>query len=497
MTTTNTQFIAWLKSNTARRCVLVEVGVQVGGSGADTTRYLSDVGYVTGSADTPANTIYAPVISKGSNVVFTQDISLTGDVSISEGNIELNNINGELDSWLTDVWQNRPIRVYVGDVSWARGDFYKVFDGVVAKMDCTARDKVQLVVSDKLQRLNTTVTDTKLGGATANADKLIPLLFGEAFNISPLLSNPATHEYQVHSGAIEQIIEVRDNGIPVGFTPNLAAGKFTLNQQPAGIITCDAQGDNTGGYVNDVVSIVKRLVKNYGTGGQQLTDSDLDLASLSSFASANAQVVYLYLTDKANVLEECNKLASSIGARLVMSWTGLLSLVKLDLPQSSAGTTVTAADMEERSLHPSGFSDVVAAVQIGFCRNNTIQDSLQTGLPDDQIAMYATPNEWLTSTSTSSTVATQYKLFTNPNMIETQLQVKSDADAEALRRKNIWSVQRKVMTYNGNRWLMLETLGSPQTIQYRRFGLTNGATGQIVHLKTDWMNAKIEIGVLM
>lgn len=50
---TDAQFLEWIAAPWAMRCVLVEVGVNVGG--AETTRYLSNRDYVTGPADTPAN----------------------------------------------------------------------------------------------------------------------------------------------------------------------------------------------------------------------------------------------------------------------------------------------------------------------------------------------------------------------------------------------------------------------------------------------------------
>lgn len=495
MAVTSTQLKEWLKkTSSARRCVLVEVGVRVGAS--EVTRYLSDKGYTTKASEAPSNTLYTPCISGG--VTFTESMSLDGSVTTSAGAIEFNNTDGKLDSWLSDVWKNRSVKVFIGDVLWPRADFYQIFDGVTDKLDSNSRDKFSLIVSDKLQRLNTTVTDTKLGGSSANADKLLPLLFGEQFNVTPLLTNLATHEYQVHAGQINYISEVRDNGVPVNFIPVLAEGKFRLAQAPQGTITCDVQGDAPAGvYTNDVVSIIKRLAKSFGNAQQRLVDADLDLTSLSTFAAANAQPVGLYLTEKANVLECCNKLATSIGARVVVSRTGLVSLVKLHLPQSAAGTIVTADDMLERSLYVSEMSEIVAAVQVGYCRNNTIQNALQTGLPQDQIAMYAEEQEWLTSTQKSDTVATINKLFTNPDMIETQLMTQAAADAEASRLNALWGVQRRVMSYQGMPWLLLESIGNPQTIQHKRFDLAAGQRGQIISTASDWLKATIQMGVLI
>lgn len=492
MATTDTQLIAWLKGNNAKRRILVEVGVQV--EGVEITRYLSDKGYITGASESPSNTIYTPVICGG--VQFTESLSLTGEASLSVGSIELDNSDGAIDSWQDDIWQQRTIKVYIGDYSWARTDFYLIFDGVTAKVDSNDRDKITLTVSDKLQRLNNTVTDIKLGGASANKDKLLPLLFGQCFNISPLLVDLANLEYQIHNGPIEGIIEVRDNGVPVAFTPFLSTGKFRLLQAPAGTITCSAYGDKPSSYSNDAVTMIKRLVKDYGLAGQRFTDADLDLTSLSTFAAANTQPLGIYLTEKANVVEVVNRIAASLGAAVMMTRTGLMRIVKLDLPQASAGTIVSSKDMEEFSIHVSEMPPVYAAIKLGYAKNWTPQESLQTGIPADHIEIFG--QEWpLTTTFADSATATKYKLFSDPDMIETLLLTTSVANTECSRRNVLWKTQRKVVSYSALPHLMLESLGDPQTIQHSRFGLSTGSRGQIVEVVTDWINAKISFGVIV
>lgn len=476
--TTSTQLLAWLKSDNAKRCVLVQAGVSV--AGVETTRFLSNKNYGT----------YQPVVAGG--VTFSESLSLDGTVSLSSGSIEFSNTNGEIDSWLVDIWKNRTVKIYIGDVFWPESDFYLIFDGVIAEQPSAEdRTKVVLTLSDKLQRLNTTLSDVKLGGIGTNKDKLLPYLFGECFNISPLLVDLATHKYQIHNGQIERIIEVRDNGVPVGFTADLTTGTFTLLQQPVGTITCDAQGDCPGGvYVNDPIGIIKRLAKGFGPVATRFVDAEF----AASFPASTA-VIGEYLTDKTNLLELCNKITSSIGARVAMTRTGLLYIVLLQLPQSSAGTLVTAAEMLERSLHVATVP-VVAAVKLGYCKNYTVQSALQTGLPSDQIDLFA--QDWpFTSTYSDSATAGKYKLVLNPTTVETSLQAQSDADAETARRGALFGVQRYVATFEGTPQMLLESLGSPITLQHRRFSLAAATRGQIIQIDTDFLKAKTTIGVFL
>lgn len=484
-------FGTWLKDQRAIRCVLIEVGVQVGG--VETTRYLSNKAYVTGATDSPANTVYKPVVAGG--VEFTESLSLDGSTSLSYGDIELYNIGGDKDSWLNDIWRNRSIKVYMGDVSWARNQFQMIFNGVVFDVDTRTRDRINLKLSDKLQRLNNPVTEVKLGGTSQNKDRLIPLCFGECFNVEPLLVDAANHEYQVHNGAIERIIEVRDNGVPVSFTEYVATGKFRLNQSPVGQITCSVQGDKYLGYITDVGSIIERIVTGYGHATQRFTSVDIDNTKLTAFKSANTAPVGIYLSERANVIEVCNQIADSVGARVSMSRSGLMYLTKIAIPRSDSGTTVTASNMVERSLTIADLPAVVASVQVGYAKNWTVQANIQTGIPSAHVAMFA--QEWLTVTSADSNVASKYNLFTDPVMEETLLLRGTDATAECARRLALFSTQRKVIQYEGLPALLTEQLGNTQTVQHSRFGLSGGQAGQIISLKTSWLNPKVTVEVLI
>lgn len=490
---TDAQFIAWLGDSSAMRCVLVEVVVRVGG--VETTRYLSNTGFMTSATDTPANTHYVPAITGGAK--FSETLNLEGSTTISVGDLEIDNNDGSRDSWLTDIWTNRSIRIYVGDVSWPRADFRLILDGIVAKLDAKARNKINIVISDKMQRLNGPVSETKLGGTTANADQLIPLCFGECHNITPLLVDPVTNEYQVHNGPIEDIVEVRDNGIPVAVTKFLSTGKFRLVAQPYGQITCTVQGDKASGvYANDIGSIVKRIATAYGLADTRLTAGEINTASFTAFSTAtNNPPVGLYLKERMNVIEAMNKLASSVGARVFFNRAGLLTIVQITLPRSDSGTTVTADDMVDRSLMPVALPPVQAAQRLGFCKNWTVQENIAAGVPARHADSYR--KEWLTVTSTNATVLANHKLAGEPVMQETLLLTSSSATNEAIRRRDVWDVQRKVIRYVGMPWLLLEPVGATQTLQHSRFGLSAGVKGQIISTAIDWLNPRITVEVLI
>src|SRR5438874_5234990 len=160
-------YAAWLKDPAAVRVVLIEVNVK--SAGLETTRYLSTRPYVTSPTDSPANQYYEPVVTTG--FTFTEQLSLdSASASFSAGDIEIVNYNGERDSWLDDIWDNHKITAWIGDPRWKRADFQVIFNGVVATMGSKSREVLNLTLRDKLQFLNTPITDKKISDIVSTAD---------------------------------------------------------------------------------------------------------------------------------------------------------------------------------------------------------------------------------------------------------------------------------------------------------------------------------------
>lgn len=481
---TDAEYRAWLVRG-GLRAALIEIDT-------DTPRYLSTVPYTTLPADTPANLIYLPAVARG--FAFNERLSLDGNPSISAGDIEIHNEDGSLDAWLDDVWVNRAIRVYIGDVTWPRADFRLEFSGVVADLASSSADRLNIVLRNKLERLNTPVAEEVLGGTTPNKDRLLPNMLGECHNVEALLIDPANHEYQVHSGAMERVIEVRDSGVPLSdATVTLSAGKFKLGATPAGAITVSAQGRTP--YGNTVAALVEALATEYGTPTERLTAEDLDAASLAAFDAAHQQPVGLWLPDRANVLQCCQQLAASLGAQVVMSRQGLLRLVKVALPGAGVTVSIGPDDYEARSLSIKQRTEVVAGVKLGYCRNWMVQTSLDTGIPPEHKDMFA--QEWLTVTARDPVVASAYRLYAEPPQADTLLLRGADAQAEADRRLALWSVPRTVYSVRGYAQLLTLELGQPITLTAPRWGLEAGQQGIVIGLQRDWIAGRCAVEVLI
>ena len=424
-------------------------------------------------------------------------LSLDGESTLNFGDIEIHNLDGSLDSWLDDIWANRDVSAFIGDVTWDRADFRPIFVGVTEDIDSKDNTTLNIKIRDKLARLNTPVTDQTLGGSTSNKNELMPLCFGECHNVSPLLADPATLDYRVHNGQIESIIEMRSNGAPGTSTDTLSIGKFVPDVNPQGTkITVSVQGDKPSGtWLKTTKQIIERLVTDFGEVNSRFTAGDLDSSNLSAFDAANQQPIGVYLNRRENVKQLCDDIANSVGAQMAMSRPGKLQLHKIDLPPPGTPTQITTADIIDNTIAIAERPPVVAAVKVGYAKNWTVQDSLDTGIPQEHKDLFA--KEWLTTTSEDATTKTNYRLDAEPEQVNTFLLTESDASTEATRRLNLYKTPRHVITFSATPRLIELQLGDAVTITHPRFGLSGGKTGMVIGMSVDWENLLVDLEIFL
>lgn len=486
---TDYEFSRWLIEG-GRFTALVEVGCFFGG--AEHTLYLSNNGYTTGPTETQPNLNHLPVVKGG--LEFQTELSLQNSASMTWGDLQIDNTQGNLDDWLSYIWGGRTLRLYIGDASWLKEDFKLVFEGTLDGIYPSGRDTLNLKLRDKMQLLNTALTEQLIGGSSNNKDKLRPMLFGECHNIEPILIDPTTLRYKINDGAIERIIEVRDEGVPVTFNATLASGEFTLNASPVGAITVSAQGHKfSGTYMNTVADLIKAIVTTFGTS--PLSIGDIDSTNFNAFSSANQQPIGIYLTSKENIVSLINTIADSVGAQCIFSPTGKLQLHKIQLPAGPSTSSITNNEIRKDSLSLKQMVDVQAGVKINYCKNWTVQDGLRSAIPEEHKNLFA--KEWFESRSSDNAVATLYNIPKEPEGIETLLLATTDANAESLRRLNIYKEQRKVFTLRTGLSCFLTTVGSYCTLTNSRFGLSAGKNGQVISVSIGWMQREIEFGIIV
>lgn len=514
---------AWLEDASSIRGILIEATVKDVVANTETTKYLSNIGYVV----TDGTVSYLPIISGGVQV--TETLPLDGSATLSFGDIELDNLSGELDDWLDSskyIWVNRSIKAYIGDPRWLCANlsevytkFEKIFDGVIADIDSKTRTKLNIKIRDKLERLNTPITETVIGtygnwaSGQSNTDQLKPVVIGEVHNITPVLIDPSQLEYMVNRSSVESIIEIRDNGVPLyssgtattsGATVDLPAGKFKLNQAVAGTITASVQGTlgsfnfSTGSYTatynNNVANLVALLAVNFGSS--PLSVAELDLPNLLNFSNANTQPVGLYTDTGTSVISACQEIASSIGAQIYISRKGQLQLLRIGENTSDAVVTITEDDILYQTLAILNRTEVVCTNKIAYCKNWTTQSNLTTAIYPEDKELFST--EYLPAKSTTDTaVKGVYRLSEDVPEKNTLLLKGTDAKAEANRLTNFYKVPRSVYKFTGTSKLLSLKLGQGVILTHSRFGLSQGKPGQVVSLSPDWLTSLVEVEVLI
>ena len=573
------EIVTWLNTPGHIKCILADI-TEVGNSNVSNF-FLSNVAYFGDNQN------YNAAITGG--LSFSESLSVDGQASLSFGSLEIVNTNGVHDDYLLYVWNKRPIKVYLGDPSWPKSDFVLIFDGLVQEITAPSENTLSFTVFDKLQRLNDPISERTLADTNYSEKALkniLPLLFGEAFNIQPLLvdkggvssvtgtitdsattttltnlssttgmvdgqvltkisgtgnfgASPTIQTinsasqititsatantagsiifnvsgitgtgqiYLVSDTAMQGVIEVRDNGIPIQVVESPNTGTFSLLTRPVGTITCSAQGSIQGrfGYTNTVAGIIEQLVTRYGNPVNRF-----DVSSEISFGDfLNTSPVGFYTNDRTNILDACNQLAKSVNANLicpsiVVTDDGVVSKSKLRLVEikAPAGTpkyTLSDDNMILNSLSIQQMFPVRPSIKLGYCKNYTIQATVAGGVnPQSRF-----DEAYLPATAEDPAKKTLYRDSGTVAEEETLLLTTAGATAEAEKRLALWEKQRYIVTADYLPHLIFVQLGDIVRIKSARFGLTtqefpDGKLGMVYSVTRNWTTGIVSIGVLV
>lgn len=305
---------AWLADPTHILGLLVEITAKNVSTGVETTFYLSNIGYTTTSADV----VYLPYLN--GNIQTTESLTIDGSLSMSFGDIKIANYNGDLDDWLDRtkyIWDSRAVQVYLGDPTWVaatltdvRTIFEKVFDGIIEDVDSSEREFINVKVRDKLNRLNYPISDNTLGiygtwdNGQTNQDTIRPLVFGEVFNMSPILVDPTGIEYMFNDTSVGTLILSTTTGTNL-ITCNSTVG-FVLNKPVVFTFSTTAYPSNFGNIVSGTTYYIKTInfANNTFTisttvGGVTLALTSASLTTMGSLTNAVQAEVNVTSTELA------------------------------------------------------------------------------------------------------------------------------------------------------------------------------------------------------
>jgi hypothetical protein len=161
-------------------------------------------------------------------------------------------------------------------------------------------------------------------------DKPKPIVYGKVYNIEPVLLSSANKVYQVDHLAIDSVLGVYDQGVPLtpitGYNVDLSKGIIELVNNTSGTITCDVLGRkvNAGNYSDSVSLIVKHILLEKGVS---VPNINLD--------NAIHMPIGIYIPERENTLDILDSLVGSFDGFYGFDSFGVFRLGCITIPNTS------------------------------------------------------------------------------------------------------------------------------------------------------------------
>lgn len=469
MAISDEQYLNWLQTQNVFRCILVEFNYLE--AGVQKTGYASNLPFVSYPTDSPASVPYDDVLTGEISYRRSVRDTFDGGANVSRGEVVML-LTPDTQNLISAWFNIQSINIFLGAETWQKNDFRKIVSGVI-KNKQLSRDKIVLSISDDSEILNKPFSRSIVASGVSQG-KESPLCFGNCFNVSPLLVDSSLSKYKVHDGAIEDITQVRDNGVAVAFTKNIADGTFTLTSSAAGQITADVKGAKPAsgtvtGYKNTPVEIVRLIISNYSDYSASLIDS-------ASFADLGALANYecgLYIqNDKYEMIEAIDSLLKSIGAFWYINRLGAFIVGRIDFPTAGL-KNLFEDEIKDFGINIKRVIDPRYSTRLGYRKNWTEQKSgLAGSVSEANKTIYG--QNYSLSIAQDASVLVNYPDAKVGEETETLLISKTDCDAEALRRLNLAKTPRTVYEIESLTAAYSFEVNDSIVIQYSKLGFENG-----------------------
>ena len=493
---------------------LVEIVAAMDAAGTIATlRYCSQP-YTTKPSDTPTNTYYDDRIVNPASISRTlySNGTTSGASRVNYGAVELSNVDGGLDYILPYSFDGRSLVIKIGNEGDAYSAFTTILNGTMEQVEFTF-SKVTILARDKLaivdMPLQTTLyagNNTLPNGVEGVADiakSPKPLLYGQVFNIAPIMVNSSKLTYQINDGAIASVSAVYDKGIGLTFHSDetdvanleahnppsgkystcLALGYIRVGSLPTGLLTCDAtQGASAANRT--VAQVLKAMALKAGVASGDISASDV-----TALDTANNSVIGIWIDGADSAIGAMDKVAQSIGAYFGFDAFGILRMGLFTAPAGSATLEIDIHNII--SIEHSRTSDTDKGipawrVNLTYQKNYTVQDfDLAGSVTAARRSVLSLPA--LTKSAEDTAIKTQYTLA--PTIEKESLLIDATAaQTEATRLLNLYKTSRDLYTVTIALDLTqsLPDLNNVVNITMNRFGLNSGKLFKIIGIESDY-----------
>jgi hypothetical protein len=465
-----------------------------------TLRYSTGLGYTTRPTDTPADTLYEPVLEQPVELTRAAFAPGTteGQTRVGFGDLVLLNGDGALDPILRTVIDGRDVivrRAPVGTLSLA--DFVTVFRGTCDRVEYDAT-RITVKLRDRQAALALPLQSNVYGGTNTLPDGLDgvagdlqgkpkPLVFGSVTNLELPCVNTARLIYQAHDGALASVDGVYDRGIslPVASTyatlgdllndalapapgtcaAYLAGGYIRLGSSPVGQVTADVtQGTSTAATL--YVAMLTRMGVN---------PADIRAADLVDLDAQQSAPLGLAFAEPVTAADAIDRVANTVGAWWGVTADGTYRIARLRRPTGTVVHTFTAADLigPPKSVSTADVARGMPAwaVTIRYAKNETVQPDVAAGVSDARRAVLS--EQWREVRAEDPSVQTAHTLAVALTY-DTAFRTEADARREAERRLRLRGLRRHRfdITVLFDEDTAALDIGDVVGLQHPRFGLT-------------------------
>jgi hypothetical protein len=502
------------------------------GSATQTLRYSSH-GYVSHADDDPANTVYEKRINGiGSFAVHLFGPGRTmGEGSVSMSDITIANIDDELSAYIDYGFDGRAVTLRrLTDPSGSLADSEIVLKGTLEGLDSDSgmtafrfrfydrRRDIDKPIQTNFYGGTVLGTSASIDGTPDQKGKPKPLCFGKCFSVPGVLCNPYDLLIQVHDGPVSSITAY-DGGIPLTLDKDYASiallraatanpGKYatclaegvwrpfgSFKGRPAFVWTADVvEGDYS--TLRSAAYVTSRMLERLDQ------DGNVDAASFGALGTSAPAEVGIYIEDETSCLSAIGRVLASVGAWIAPTSTGAFAVGQLLAPGTSTWTLISpeiltdsATDTIAFTPNPDTDGNVPTnKVTLHHSKNwHAYSDSELAGCVAAANPARATAlkQEYVDASDDDAAVLVKH-LLAREMVIDTLLTSATDAAAEAMRRLNLYGVQRKVIRVMATREDAEDAvLNSTGTVKFEGLGFNDGKDMVVIGREDDFERERV------
>jgi hypothetical protein len=496
-------FLELISNPYARKRWLVEITAWDLAASTTVQLYYSTDGFISRPSDTPSNQYYDPRI--GQSFSFNRSLFSNGKLggrSITGfGLISLINADHELDDLSGYSFSGRQVVVRLAGPGFALSEAGLIFVGTADTANFGVQD-IQLRLRDLQYRLEVPLTRTTYAGSgTWEGDSSLkgkrkPNVFGFCRNVEPILVDGPNLRFQVNQRQIRGIVAVYDQGVALSsslYSSELSSGGFQLLTQPAGVITCDVQGDApSNSYVDTVADVIHRIATERGS----FTASEIVSTSLNTLNSLTSSATVGYYSPAGGdetIGQVFDALINSVGGYYGITRAGKLDMGQVTDPASTsvASAVATYTDVEIIDLERVPTAIPIWRLTLSYQKNWRVQ-SLQEIAGAASTRRTFLMNEFRTIEHKSSTILTRH-LLARDDAAVTLLEDASFASTEAQRLHTLYSVDREIYRVRLKTLPFSVELGDVVRLELNRYNLDAGKNFRVISIVEDPSINEVEV----